>query len=125
MGASQWSERVRVFARGETQDNRGLPVESYAFQNSEEPDGAFPMSRGVPNGRDAVVANQRDFKSDAVFCCPDDVPVEDSSILRDLADSRLYRVRKKEHARRRGEFVLLTEHAAIDTDPTVVITGEP
>lgn len=103
----------------------GLPSNSYAFVDSGEIDGAFPMSLGVPNGRDSIIAGQRDFKADAVFGCGEDVPVRDGSILRDLANDRLFRVRKVEPARRSGELTIIAESASLDVDETVVLTGEP
>jgi hypothetical protein len=124
---SQWTESVRVFNRDPDEALvGGLPVSTYVFEDSGEVDGAWPMSRGVPNGRDSIIAGQRDHKADAVFGCSEDVPVRDDSILRHLEDDgRLYRVRKREHSRLKGEFVLIAESAALDTDATVVLTGEP
>jgi hypothetical protein len=130
MPESQWNERVRVFNPTESLDS-GLPLKTYVFVDSGEPDGAFSMSKGVPSGRDSIIAGQRDFKADGVFGCGIDVPVQDNSMLRHLDDEdddgngRLYRVRKREPARRKGQYVLIAESAALDTDETVVLTGEP
>jgi hypothetical protein len=122
--SSQWTEAVRVFNRDKALD-QGLPSNTYVFVHSGEVDGAFAMSRGVPSGRDAIIAGQRDHKADAVFCCDDETPVSDESLLRDLEDKRLYRVLKREHNRRTGEFVLLAEASALDSDDSVVLVGEP
>jgi hypothetical protein len=120
---SQWRERVRIFLQpaNPTVDT-GVVQTTYAMVDSGDDDHAFWMSRGVPSGREATAALQRDQKADARWGCPDSVPNPSNGLLRHLRDGRLYVVTSVNQAPVAGQFAISSEYAE---DGKYVTTGEP
>lgn len=125
MARSQMRERFRVFSYSAPTVS-GVPTDTYTMVPSGEPDGAFFAARGIPSGRELSIAAARDHKADAVVVFPDDTPLDEKCLLRDMADDRLYLiVAPIQHARQRGELQAVIESSRFADDDTVVIAGEP
>lgn len=91
MTVSLRTKRVGVYAYSDT-GSGGLVAHTYTKVPSAASDGNWWASRGVPTGKEALVAQQSEHVADAVFGFDSDVPITPDGLIVDVALGEAFKV---------------------------------